>query len=212
MEESQMNAQDTRLIPFSEWYQKRGIARSTAFKLLQTVGITPEKQRSATSRTPINALNPDQLGQLNKYADRLLDGETMTQLSASLIHGNEHEHRVCLAELIEVLPLPRGSVFELIRVLGITTIKGSGPGNRGRVAWLSGVDAERLANAAARVNRGEVRICDLQNPLGGLPEKVLGLDLSKVTLPDAIAAMVDAWYQAQEVNNCALEALPDDRT
>jgi hypothetical protein len=30
---------------------------------------------------------------------------------------------------------------------------------------------------------------------------VLGLDLSKTTLPDAIAAMVEAWYQAQEVDD-----------
>ena len=29
--------------------------------------------------------------------------------------------------------------------------------------------------------------------------KVLGLDLAKATLPDAIAAMVEAWYQAQGV-------------
>jgi len=75
--------QHTRLVPFAEWYESRGIARSTAFKLLQITGITPAKQRSATSRTPINALDPDQLAQLNACAERLQDGETMTQLSAS---------------------------------------------------------------------------------------------------------------------------------
>jgi hypothetical protein len=51
--------------------------------LLQITGITPAKQRSATSRTPINALDPDQLAQLNGCAQRLQDGETMAQLSAS---------------------------------------------------------------------------------------------------------------------------------
>ena len=66
-----------------------------------------------------------------------------------------------LAELIEQLPLSRGSVFELIKATGIVTAKGPGPGGRGRVAWLSADDADRLATAAQRVHRGEVRIADL---------------------------------------------------
>ena len=32
-------------------------------------------------------------------------------------------------------------------------------------------------------------------------QKVLGLDLTKTTLADAIAAMVEAWYEAQGVDN-----------
>ncbi len=32
-------------------------------------------------------------------------------------------------------------------------------------------------------------------------QKVLGLDLAKTTLPDAIAAMVEAWYEAQGVED-----------
>jgi predicted DNA-binding transcriptional regulator AlpA len=116
-------AVDTRLIPFSEWYERQGIARSTAFKLLQITGITPAKQRSENSRTPINALDPEQLAQLNACAERLQDGETMAQLSASF-PSRPREHQGA---------------------------------------------------------------------------KVLGLDLAKATLPDAIAAMVEAWYQAQGV-------------
>lgn len=73
-----------------------------------------------------------------------------------------------LAELIEGLPLSRGSVFELIKALGITTVKGPGPGGRGRVAWVGAAEADRLADAAARVNRGEVRIADLA---GGLQRR-----------------------------------------
>lgn len=72
---------------------------------------------------------------------------------------------VRLAELVEQLPLSRGSVFELLKVLGITTVKGPGPGGRGRVAWVSDADATRLTEAAGRVHRGEVRIADLA---GGL--------------------------------------------
>ena len=39
---------------------------------------------------------------------------------------------VRLAELVDQLPLCRGNVFELDKVLGITTVKGPGPGGRGR--------------------------------------------------------------------------------
>ena len=73
-----------------------------------------------------------------------------------------------LAELIGQLPLSRGSVFELIKALGITTQKGAGPGGKGRVAWVSSDDADRLTTASARVHRGEVRIQDLQG-LATLP-------------------------------------------
>ena len=96
MGEVDVSTQHIRLIPFAEWYESRGIARSTAFKLLQITGITPAKQRSATSRTPINALNPDQLAQLNACADRLQDGETMAQLSASF--GVRPRDRNCASQ------------------------------------------------------------------------------------------------------------------
>jgi hypothetical protein len=72
---------------------------------------------------------------------------------------------VRLAELTEALPVSRGSVFELVKALGIVTVKGPGPDGRGRVAWVSAPDADRLAEAAQRVARGEVRIADLA---GGL--------------------------------------------
>jgi hypothetical protein len=42
---------------------------------------------------------------------------------------------VRLADLIARSPLSRGSVFELIKALGITTEKGPGPDGMGRVAW-----------------------------------------------------------------------------
>lgn len=70
-----------------------------------------------------------------------------------------------LTELIEALPLSRGSIFEIIKALGIVTTKGPGAGGRGRVAWVSSEDGERLFDAAHRVNRGEIRIADLASGL-----------------------------------------------
>lgn len=70
-----------------------------------------------------------------------------------------------LAELIEMLPLSRGSIFELIKALGIVTSKGPGPDGKGRVAWLNDRDVAQLTEAAFRVHRGEVRIADLSHGL-----------------------------------------------
>jgi hypothetical protein len=71
---------------------------------------------------------------------------------------------VRLAELAESLPLSRASVFEVVKALAITTSKGPGPGGRGRVAWVTATEAERITAAALAVDRGEVRIADLSRP------------------------------------------------
>jgi hypothetical protein len=75
-----------------------------------------------------------------------------------------------LSSLIERLPLSRGSVFELVRALGIETAKGPGPGGRGRVAWLSAADAARLEDAAAKVAAGRLRIADAGGALAPSPQ------------------------------------------
>jgi hypothetical protein len=66
-----------------------------------------------------------------------------------------------LAELTEALPLSRSSLFELVKALGIVTMKGPGPSGRGRVAWLSAADAHRLEAAAREVAAGRLRIADV---------------------------------------------------
>ena len=76
-----------------------------------------------------------------------------------------------LSSLIERLPLSRGSVFELVRTLGIETAKGPGPGGRGRVAWLSAADAGRLEDAAAEVAAGRLRIADAGGSLAPSPQR-----------------------------------------
>ena len=74
-----------------------------------------------------------------------------------------------LSELIAMLPLSRGSIFELLKALGIERLYGPGPDGKGRVVWLSDRDVARLTNAAFRVDRGEVRIKDLAQGLATQP-------------------------------------------
>lgn len=68
-----------------------------------------------------------------------------------------------------MLPLSRASVFEVVKVLGIVTSKGPGPGGRGRVAWVSSADAERISGACLRVHHGQARIADLGQGLQRRP-------------------------------------------
>lgn len=68
---------------------------------------------------------------------------------------------VRLAELITGLPLSRDSIFKIVKELAIVTSFGPNPDGRGRVAWLSSADADRVAAAALAVHRGETRIADL---------------------------------------------------
>jgi hypothetical protein len=70
-----------------------------------------------------------------------------------------------LAELMESLPLSRGSIFEVIRVLGIKTIKSPGPDGAGRQAWVHPEDVPRLTQAAWDVHGGRIRIRDLGRPV-----------------------------------------------
>jgi len=76
---------------------------------------------------------------------------------------------VRLADLTESLPVSRGSVFELVKALGITTTKGPGPDGRGRVAWVSSSEAARLREAAQWVKDGKTRIADLAGGLVSQP-------------------------------------------
>ena len=92
---------------------------------------------------------------------------------------------VRLAELTEALPVSRGSVFELVKALGIVTVKGPGPDGRGRVAWVSAPDADRLAEAAQRVARGEVRIADLAGGLVSQRTPQTGMAAAPAPSPDS---------------------------
>lgn len=73
-----------------------------------------------------------------------------------------------LADLAEELPLGRSSLFELLKGLAIKTIKGPGSNGKGRVAWVTSADAERLREAARAVHAGERKIADFSTALVSL--------------------------------------------
>jgi len=70
-----------------------------------------------------------------------------------------------LSELAEELPVSRSSVFELLKRLAIVTGKGPDAGGKGRVAWVSNEQAERLRSAAHAVHSGERKIADFSSAI-----------------------------------------------
>jgi hypothetical protein len=70
-------------LTLSQWYDSRGIARATAFRLLKVAGITPHKMKVPGSRAPVSALDAAMVAALDGLADRLREGESMAQLEAA---------------------------------------------------------------------------------------------------------------------------------
>ena len=87
------------------------------------------------------------------------------------------------------MPLSRASVFEVVKALGITTTKGPGPGGRGRVAWVSSADADRISEACHWVDRGDGRIADLSQ---GLQRRQTPAMVRRGAAPAGSAASADS--------------------
>jgi hypothetical protein len=142
---SQDKSRANDLTPMADLAARWGVTANTVSRRLAFLGIKPIRQGN------FRFLPADQLEMAEALHQHISAGRPMADFAPS----------VRLTELIESLPLSRGSVFALIQALNITTQKGPGPDGRGRIAWLGAADAARVADAAARVHRGEARISDL---------------------------------------------------
>jgi hypothetical protein len=88
--------------------------------------------------------------------------ETLVSMNPASVDG------IRLIDLAEELPLGRSSLFELLKGLAIKTIKGPAGNGKGRVAWVSSADADRLREAARAVHAGERKIADFSAALASL--------------------------------------------
>lgn len=70
-------------IPLSQWYESRGIARATAWRLVKVAGITPHKIKVPGVRAQVAGLDQPMMAALDALSDRLRSGESMAQLEAS---------------------------------------------------------------------------------------------------------------------------------
>jgi len=110
-----------------------------------------------------------------KYADELrqvieaINDKASAKPEATQLNLSPKLHfdGVQLAELLVTLPISRSSLFELLKALGVTTHKAPGVDGKGRVAWLTRDEADRVRNAALDVAAGRAQIAEFdQRPPG----------------------------------------------
>jgi hypothetical protein len=67
---------------FSQWWETRGVPRSTAFRLIRLAkDLRPHKTRVPQSRSPVNYLTAEQVEALDGLVARMNRGTPMTRLS-----------------------------------------------------------------------------------------------------------------------------------
>ncbi len=69
-------------LPLSDWYDSRGVPRSTAFKLVRIAGLELGRVKVPGTRALVAALNAEQTAVMDRLADRWRDGATLPQLQA----------------------------------------------------------------------------------------------------------------------------------
>jgi hypothetical protein len=129
----------------AEVLEALGLSKSTLCRYALELAIKPQNHRGKAW------LSGAEVELLTAYARHRGARLSAAEALAAVGHG----------ALVRMLPLSLSSVFEVAKVLGIVTTKGPGPDGRGRVAWIGAADADRITEAAHRVESGEVRFADL---------------------------------------------------
>jgi hypothetical protein len=166
------------LFPMADLAIRWGITSNTVSRRIAYLGIKPQRQGN------FRYITNEQLAAGDELQSRVLSGKQPMGVPFDVFETmaiKESCDGKMLSELFETLPLSRGSIFEIIKALGIITTKGPGAGGKGRVAWVSNADGERLFDAAHRVNKGEIRIADL------VPQKSDGIRLSEWQLSSGLS-------------------------
>ena len=94
----------------------------------------------------------------------------------------------------------RSTVFELLKIAGIKTTMRRVSGSQRPAAFLTSEQEQIMRALIYRINNGET-VSQIKNNHAsdriGMPD----VDLSSVTLPEAIAIVVEAWLEAQECHD-----------
>jgi hypothetical protein len=135
-------------IRFSSWYEARGLARSTAFKLLAASGLELERRRVEGSRSPVSFVSADHQQKLDFLADQLASGKSLAEL----------ERHIVKAQAVSTPPEPEEPVtkpallFQRLQALELAQNTGMGL-TTSEVAWILGVRP-----GAASIVRGNVLV------------------------------------------------------
>jgi hypothetical protein len=137
----------------SDWWESRGLSRSTAFQLVAFAQLQPSKARTAGSRAPVSYLSEDQVQVLDQLADQFRNGATMAQIGAQALAVQNHPEPASddggATAGTQVPPTPEALLTRL-QALQLATATGA-PLSTAEVAWLLGARP-----GAAVVTRGRV--------------------------------------------------------
>jgi hypothetical protein len=112
--------------------------------------------------------------------------------------GTTHKTESRLSSLWEAGEASRTTVFELLKIARIEPEPRRVPGSQRPVAFLAGDQLQKMRELIQRLNDGETLSQIRKNyasARAGMPD----VDLASITLPEAIAIVVEAWLEAQSV-------------
>lgn len=140
-------------LTLAQWYESRSVSRATAFRLLKLARIEPHKVRTPTSRTPVSALDPEQVAALDALAAQLQAGATLPQLEAAAATALAVSSP---SETVSDDPIPSASPFDPSAMqarLAATelAISTGAPLTTAEVSWLLGARP-----GAGQVQRGRL--------------------------------------------------------
>ena len=137
----------------SDWWESRGLSRSTAWRLVAMAQVQPSKARAAGSRAPVAFLSEAQVLVLDQLADQLRNGATMAQLERSALAAPSHPEPASddggATAGATAAPTPEALLTRL-QALQLAAATGA-PLSTAEVSWLLGARP-----GAAVVTRGRV--------------------------------------------------------
>jgi hypothetical protein len=111
-----------------------------------------------------------------------------------------HKAQTRLSSLWECGDASRTTVFELLKIARIEPVPRRVPGSQRPAAFLTG-EQERVMRALIyRINNGET-LSQIKRDHASERITMPDVDLASVTLPEAIAIVVEAWLEAQECHD-----------
>lgn len=118
---------------FSSWYAGKGLARSTAFKLLALSGLELERRRVEGSRSPVSFVSSDHRQKLDFLADQLNSGKSLAELERRIVKAQEVSTP---PETEEPITKP-ALLFQRLQALELAQNTGMGL-STAEVAWILG--------------------------------------------------------------------------
>ena len=128
-------------LPLTDWYEARGVPRSTAFKMVRIAGLELGRVKLPGTRALVAALTAEQRQVMDRLADRWCDGATLPQLQAEFTAALVPSDGLSQAEPVpdglspSAPPIDAGALLSRLEA-GERAIRSGLPLTTSEVAWL----------------------------------------------------------------------------